>query len=116
MPYSPNNVYNVDETGLTIVQTKVSSVIRLKGKRQIASLRSAERGALITAIFLHECGWKLARENHVTILCLPPHSTYKLQPLDKSFIGPLKVYYSEEIRIWISRNQRSLSPFDGIVW
>lgn len=189
MPYSPNNVYNVDETGLTIVQTKVSPVIGLKGKRQIASLTSAERGALITVIFCmsaagnfvpplvifprknmniqlmkgappgsvgvaHPSGWvqshiftqwfshfiqytkptqesplllildghyshtrnidviDLARENHVTILCLPPHSTHKLQPLDKSFMGPLKVYYSEEIRIWIRQNQRSLSPFD----
>ncbi|CAH1981905.1 unnamed protein product [Acanthoscelides obtectus] len=54
----------------------------------------------------------LARENFVTILRLPPHSTHKLQPLDKSLMGPLKVYYSEEIRIWIRQNQRALSPFD----
>ncbi|KAB0795819.1 hypothetical protein PPYR_09880, partial [Photinus pyralis] len=53
-----------------------------------------------------------ASENLVNILCLPPHSTHKLQRLDKSFMGPLKVYYSEEIRIWIRQNQRALSPFD----
>lgn len=39
-----------------------------------------------------------AKENHVTLLCLPPHTTHKLQPLDRSFMGPLKTYYSEEVR------------------
>lgn len=187
--FPPANIYNVDESGLTIVQTKVSSVIGLRGKRQVASLTSAERGALMTIIFCmnaagdfvppliifprknmnmqlmkgsppgsvgvaHPSGWvqshiftqwfqhfiryskpneqnpvllildghyshtrnidviDLARENHVVIISLPPHSTHKLQPLDKSFMGPLKVYYSEEIRMWIRQNNRALSPFD----
>ena len=26
--------------------------------------------------------------------------TYKFQPLDKSFMGSLKIYYSEEIKMW----------------
>lgn len=39
-----------------------------------------------------------AKENHVTLVCLPPHTTHKLQPLDRTFMGPLKTYYSEEIR------------------
>ncbi|KAJ8891633.1 hypothetical protein PR048_004161 [Dryococelus australis] len=29
---------------------------------------------------------------------LPPHCTHKMQPLDKTFMGPLKMYYIEEIR------------------
>lgn len=39
-----------------------------------------------------------AKDNHVTILCLPPHTTHRLQPLDRTFMGPLKTYYSEEVR------------------
>ncbi|KAK9720012.1 DDE superfamily endonuclease [Popillia japonica] len=35
----------------------------------------------------------LARENHVSIISLPPHSTHKLQPLDKTFMGSFKAYY-----------------------
>ncbi|CAG4958787.1 unnamed protein product [Colias eurytheme] len=35
-----------------------------------------------------------------------------MQPLDKTFMGPLKVYYSKEIRMWIRNNNRILSPFD----
>nr|CAH7719070.1 unnamed protein product [Callosobruchus chinensis] len=43
-------VFNVDETGITIVQHKHSKVISLKGKKQISTLTSAERGKLITII------------------------------------------------------------------
>nr|XP_023030423.1 uncharacterized protein LOC111518260 [Leptinotarsa decemlineata] len=52
---------------------------------------------------------ELARKNNVDILSLPPHTTHKLQPLDKTFMGPLKTYYSEEIRMWIRDNNRPLS-------
>jgi hypothetical protein len=55
---------------------------------------------------------EMARANHVIIVSLPPHSTHKLQPMDKTFIGPLKTYCSEEIRTWIRHNNRDLSPFD----
>jgi len=53
-----------------------------------------------------------AKTNHVTIVSLPPHSSHKLQPLDKTFMGPLKVYYSEEIRQWLRHNERAVSAYD----
>jgi hypothetical protein len=31
----------------------------------------------------------LARENNVSSLCLPPHSSHKMQPLDLAFTKPL---------------------------
>lgn len=37
---------------------------------------------------------EIARENHVTIITLTPHCTHKIQPMDKTFMGPLKVHYS----------------------
>lgn len=40
---------------------------------------------------------ELARDNHVTVVSLPPHCTHRLQPLDVSFMGPLKSYYSKAI-------------------
>jgi len=39
----------------------------------------------------------LARENHVDIICLQPHSSHKMQPFDKAFMGPLKTFYCQEI-------------------
>jgi hypothetical protein len=35
----------------------------------------------------------LARENHVGIICLPPHSSHKMQPSDKTSMGHLKTFY-----------------------
>jgi len=43
----------------------------------------------------------LARENHVDSICLPPHSSHKMQPFDKAFMGPLKTFYCQEIEKWL---------------
>lgn len=187
--FPPHRVFNVDETGLSIVQSKVAEIIARKGKRQIASLTSAERGSLITLIVamsaagqyvppmmifprknrndqlmrgappgsiyaVHPSGWvqqnlftdwmkhfidfikptaespvllvldghyshtrnidviNLARQNYISIISLPPHATHKLQPLDKTFMGSFKVYYSEEIRCWIREHQKAITQFD----
>ena len=42
----------------------------------------------------------LTRENHVDIICLPPHSSHKMLPLDKAFMGSLKTFYCPEIEKW----------------
>jgi len=42
----------------------------------------------------------LAQENHVDIICLPPHSSHKMQPLDKAFMWPLKTFCWQEIEKW----------------
>ena len=39
----------------------------------------------------------LAQENHVDGICLQPHRSHKIQPLDKDFMGPLKTFYCQEI-------------------
>lgn len=46
--FSPNNIYNVDETGILTVPNKPSRVLSLRGKKQVGSLTSAERGDLVT--------------------------------------------------------------------
>lgn len=187
--FGPHRVFNVDETGLSVVPSRLPKVIARKGKRQVASITSAERGSLVTVVAamsaggqfvppmlvfprknrndqlmrgappgsiyaVHPSGWiqqnlftmwfnhfiqfvkpteefpvllildghyshtrnldviKIARQNHVYIISLPPHSTHKLQPLDKTFMGPLKSYYSEEIRTWLRINNRAVTQFD----
>lgn len=187
--YPPDRVFNTDETGLSIVQSRCSEVISLKGKRQVGALTSAERGALVTAVLCmsaggifvpplmifprknmsrllekgappgtvfacHISGWiqtaiftdwfkhflskvkpskedpvllildghnshtrnvdflRLAKANHVTVLSLPPHTSHKMQPLDKSVMGLLKTFYSEEIRIFMRQYQRAVTQFD----
>ncbi|XP_018360620.1 PREDICTED: uncharacterized protein LOC108759613 [Trachymyrmex cornetzi] len=38
-----------------------------------------------------------AMNNFIHIVCLPPHSFHKMQPLDVGFMRPLKTYYAQEI-------------------
>ena len=48
--HNPARLYNCDETGITILQHKRTKILVLKGKRQITSLQSAERGFLVTVV------------------------------------------------------------------
>ena len=43
----------------------------------------------------------LARANGVVLLCLPPHCSHKMQPLDVSFMKPLSIYYDQELEKWL---------------
>jgi len=43
----------------------------------------------------------MVRKNFVHIVCLPPHSSRKMQPLDKGFMKPFKTYYTQEIESFI---------------
>jgi len=184
-------IFNVDESGLSIVQSKIPKIIARKGKKQIGAMTSAERGSLITivvcmspaGIFVppliifprknmsdalmrgapvgsigraHPSGWiqthlftewfqhfveyvkpteaspvllildghyshtknieliDLAKQHHVTILSLPPHCTHKVQPLDRTFMGPLKCYYSEEVRVFLRETNKPLTPYNVV--
>ena len=45
--FEKNDIYNMDETGVTTVQTP-NRVIARRGKKQIGALTSQERGTLVT--------------------------------------------------------------------
>ena len=40
----------------------------------------------------------LARENQIILLCLPPHTTHALQPLDVSVFKALKAHFARSLR------------------
>lgn len=42
-----------------------------------------------------------AIENDIVMLCLPPHTTHFLQPLDRSFFRALKAYYDTACRAFV---------------
>ncbi|KAF2903832.1 hypothetical protein ILUMI_02342 [Ignelater luminosus] len=46
---SPNDIYNVGETGVLTVPNKQSKLLTLRGKKQVGCLSLAERGVLVTA-------------------------------------------------------------------
>jgi hypothetical protein len=47
----------------------------------------------------------MARSNSVVIVCLPPHSTHKVHPLDVAFMNPFKTYYAQEIEMWLKAHE-----------
>ncbi|XP_072389643.1 uncharacterized protein [Diabrotica undecimpunctata] len=47
---------------------------------------------------------KFAKENNINLLTLPPHTSHRLQPLDKAVFGPLKKYYSHGCQNWLLKN------------
>lgn len=44
-----------------------------------------------------------AKLNHVRIISIPPHTSHKTQPLDVSFMGPLKTYYGKALNSHMKR-------------
>ena len=51
----------------------------------------------------------LARENSVSLVCLPPHSSNHMQPLDKTFMKVFKTYFAQEIENWLA-----MHPFRAV--
>ncbi|XP_041355386.1 uncharacterized protein LOC121373010 [Gigantopelta aegis] len=45
-----------------------------------------------------------AKDNGVHVITLPPHTSHKTQPLDRSVFGPLKSCYNAEANSWMMRN------------
>lgn len=55
---------------------------------------------------------KLARENHIIFLTLPPHTSHKLQPLDRTVFGPYKTFYNQAVKEWMVENRRPISIYN----
>lgn len=45
-----------------------------------------------------------ADEHGISLLCLPPHTTHALQPLDKSFFAPFKAFFKVESNTWVEQH------------
>lgn len=44
------------------------------------------------------------RDNGIHMLTIPPHSSHKMQPLDRGFFGPLKIKFAYECDKWLSHH------------
>jgi hypothetical protein len=54
-----------------------------------------------------------ARDNHIHMLSTPPHTTQKLQPLDRVFFKPFKQEYGSASASWIRQNSGArLTDYD----
>ena len=46
----------------------------------------------------------LAKENFIHIITLPPHTSNKTQPLDRTVFGPMKTHYNQLADSWMMRH------------
>lgn len=54
-----------------------------------------------------------ARDNNVIFVSLPPHTTHRMQPLDRCIYGPFKTYFEQEISTFQrSHVGRIISQYD----
>ncbi|XP_072392185.1 uncharacterized protein [Diabrotica undecimpunctata] len=44
-----------------------------------------------------------ARDIGLVMLCFPPYTTHRLQPLDVSFVSPLSTYYTSKVQKWMQQ-------------
>ncbi|KAB0804365.1 hypothetical protein PPYR_01335 [Photinus pyralis] len=44
------------------------------------------------------------RDNYITLLSFPPHTSHKLQPLDRGVYGPFKKFYNNSCDQWMKNN------------
>ena len=47
---------------------------------------------------------QLAKQNGLNILTIPPYTSHRLQPLDRSVFGPLKSRYNQAMDEWMRSN------------
>jgi hypothetical protein len=54
-----------------------------------------------------------ARKNHIAIVCLPPHTSHRMQPLDVgSCFHQKHTYYWQEVETWLANNpNRVVTPY-----
>ena len=63
-----------------------------------------------------------AKENGIHIITLPPHTSLKTQPLDRSVFGPMNKYYNSCVNAWMMKNPglpvtiRQVGQFIGESW
>jgi hypothetical protein len=55
---------------------------------------------------------ELCKENNVYMLCMPPHSSYLLQPLDVGYFSLLKRAYSREIEVLICHHINHITKLE----
>ncbi|XP_037293571.1 uncharacterized protein LOC119189035 [Manduca sexta] len=131
--FTPSRIYNCDETGVSCVH-KHQKVLAPKAIRQVGKLTSAERGKNITVLFCMSANGHFIPpffvfprqrmnerlmmnapdesigvaqpkgENHIHLMSSPPHTTHKLQPLDRTFMKPFKDAYNQQCDLWMRIN------------
>jgi hypothetical protein len=72
-----HGIFNVDETGITTVQNRQSKVVSIRGKKEVASLISADRENLVTTVTCM----------NATGTCVPPLIVFPRKKCERTAYG-----------------------------
>ena len=119
-----SRLYNVDETGLSTVQRKPRKILALKGKQQVGSVSSGERGTNTTAVCCVSASghyvppmmiFKRARGNDALKTGAPPDTIFSFNPesgyINKELFLVWLNHFIEKVRP--SKQNKVLLLLDG---
>lgn len=86
--FTPDRIWNVDETGVSTVPKKKSKIIALRGKKQVGKLSSAERGTLVTAVVAMS-----ATGNYLPLMFIFPRKRENFELLDHAPPGSFAQFH-----------------------
>ncbi|CAG5051514.1 unnamed protein product [Parnassius apollo] len=111
----PSCIFNMDETGLQL-NNRPGHVLAEKGTKAVSTVTSTEKGETITVIACcnaedghsTHCNsvemLEYAKDNDITLLSMPSHTSHYLQPLDRTVFKSLKTHFYEQCRLWLKQN------------
>lgn len=72
----------------------------------VANSRCSQDNTVLLIINNHESHLSIAaityaKENGIVILTMPPHTSSKLQHLDRCVYGPFNTFYNQELNAWM---------------
>lgn len=119
-----SRIYNADETGLSTVQRKPRKIIALKGKQQVGSVASGERGTNTTAVCCVSASghyvppmmiFKRVRSNDALKIGAPPDTIFAFNPesgyINKELFLVWLTHFIEKVRP--SKEKKVLLLLDG---
>lgn len=90
----------------SVLQHFVANTRCTKDKKVLLILDNHESHLSLDAI-------TYAKENGIVILTLPPHTSNKLQPLDRCVFGPFKTFFNQGLNAWMLQHPgRCVSIYD----
>lgn len=87
-------------------------------KHIVKNVRCSAENKILLIMDNHEShlsfqGIEYCRSNGITVLTLPPHTSNKLQPLDRTVFGPFKTFFNQAADSWhLNHPGQTLSIYD----